>query len=403
MLVRKRNPMLSALVGGGLLLLTGRSFADYGLNMTQGETPISHQVYDLHMLIFWICVAIGAVVFGAMFISIFNHRKSKGAVPAQFHESTTVEIIWTVIPFIILIAMAIPATKTLIAMEDTRGADLTIKVTGYQWKWHYDYLGGKDYPDSKFSFFSVLTTPQDQIHNKAPKDENYLLEVDHPLVVPVGKKIQFLTTGNDVIHSWWVPALAIKSDAIPGFINKSWARIDKPGIYRGQCAELCGQGHGFMPIVVEAKSEKDYKSWVQEQKAAALAAAENPNKVWTKAELIAKGEEVFSANCAACHQANGEGIPGTFPPLAQGKAFSATPDLMKNLEDKGFLKDGKIVMGPVKHHEDIVLHGISGTAMQAFGPQLSDSEIAAVITYERNSWGNDTGDIVQPSQVKAAR
>jgi cytochrome c oxidase subunit 2 len=381
MLVRKRNPMLSALVGGGLLLLTGRSFADYALNMTPGATPISHQVYDLHMLIFWICVAIGAVVFGAMFISIFKHRKSQGAVAAQFHESTTVEIIWTVIPFIILIAMAIPATKTLIAMEDTRDSDLTIKITGYQWKWRYDYMGGKDYEDSKFGFFSVLATPRDQIENKATKGEHYLLEVDHPLVVPVGKKIRFLTTGNDVIHSWWVPALAIKSDAIPGFINQSWAKIDEPGIYRGQCAELCGKDHGFMPIVVEAKSEEDYKSWVQEQKATALASAEDPNKVWTKEELIAKGEQVYTANCAACHQPSGEGVPGTFPAL----------------------KGSKIATGPVADHLNRVIHGKPGTAMQAFGTQLSDSELAAVITYERHSWGNDAGDIVQPSQVKAAR
>ena len=381
MLVRKRNPMLSALVGGGLLLLTGRSFADYALNMTPGATPISHQVYDLHMLIFWICVAIGAVVFGAMFISILKHRKSQGAVAAQFHESTTVEIIWTIIPFIILIAMAIPATKTLIAMEDTRNADLTIKVTGFQWKWRYDYMGGKDYEDSKFGFFSVLATPREQIENKATKGENYLLEVDHPLVVPVGKKIRFLTTGNDVIHSWWVPALAIKSDAIPGFINESWAKLDAPGIYRGQCAELCGKDHGFMPIVVEAKSEEDYKNWVQEQKAAALAATEDPNKVWTKEELIAKGEQVYTANCAACHQPSGEGVPGTFPAL----------------------KGSKIATGPVADHLNRVINGKPGTAMQAFGTQLKDSEIAAVITYERNSWGNNTGDAVQPSQVKAAR
>lgn len=381
MLVRKRNPMLSALVGGGLLLLTGQSFADYGLNMTKGVTPISHQVYDLHMLIFWICVAIGAVVFGVMFISMLKHRKSQGAVAAQFHESTTVEIIWTVIPFVILIAMAIPATKTLIAMEDTRDADLTIKITGFQWKWRYDYMGGKDYEDSKFGFFSVLATPRDQIENKATKGEHYLLEVDHPLVVPVGKKIRFLTTGNDVIHSWWVPQLAIKSDAIPGFINQSWAKIEEPGFYRGQCAELCGKDHGFMPIVVEAKSEEDYKNWVQEQKAAALASAEDPNKVWTKDELIAKGEQVYTTNCVACHQATGEGIPGTFPAL----------------------KGSKIATGPIADHLNRVIHGKPGTAMAAFGTQLGDSEIAAVITYERNSWGNNTGDAVQPSQVKAAR
>jgi cytochrome c oxidase subunit II len=382
MLVRKRNPMLSALVGGGLmLLLAGQASADYALNMKPGATDISHQIYSLHMLIFWICVAIGAVVFGVMFISIFKHRKSQGAVAAQFHESTTVEIIWTVIPFVILIAMAIPATKTLLAMEDTRNPDLTIKVTGFQWKWRYDYMGGKDYPDSKFGFFSVLSTPRDQIENKAPKDEHYLREVDRPLVIPVGKKIRFLATGNDVIHSWWVPAFGIKSDAIPGFINESWAKVDKPGIYRGQCAELCGKDHGFMPIVVEAKSEEDYKSWVQEQKAAALAAAEDPNKVWTKDELIAKGEQVYTANCAACHQPNGEGVPGTFPAL----------------------KGSKIATGPVEGHLHRVIHGKPGTPMPAFGPQLSDTEIAAVITYERNSWGNNTGDFVQPSQVKAAR
>ena len=366
MLVRKRKPILSALVAGGLSLLTGRSFAEYGLNMTQGVTPISHRVYDLHMLIFWICVAIGAVVFGAMFISIFKHRKSQGAVAAQFHESTTVEILWTVIPFLILIALAIPATKTLLAMEDTRDADLTIKVTGFQWKWRYDYMGGKKpFEDDKFGFFSVLATPRDQIENKAPKGEHYLLEVDHPLVVPVGKKIRFLTTGNDVIHSWWVPALAIKSDAIPGFINESWANIDKPGIYRGQCAELCGKDHGFMPIVVEAKTEEDYKTWVQEQKTAALAAAENPNKVWSKEELIAKGEQIYTANCAACHQPNGKGIPGIFPSL----------------------KGSKIATGPVADHLNRVIHGKPGTAMAAFGAQLSDSELAAVITYERQQLG----------------
>jgi len=382
MLVRKRNPMLSALVGGGLMLLAGQAAADYALNMTPGATAISHEIYDLHMLIFWICVAIGAVVFGVMFISMLKHRKSQGAVAAQFHESTTVEIIWTVIPFVILIVMAIPATKTLLAMENTRDSDLTIKITGYQWKWRYDYMGGKpEYEDNKFGFFSVLATPRDQIENKAEKGEHYLLEVDHPVVVPVGKKIRFLVTGNDVIHSWWVPALGVKTDGIPGFINQSWAKIDAPGIYRGQCAELCGKDHGFMPIVIEAKSEADYQSWVAEQKATALAAAEDPNKVWTKEELIAKGEQVYTANCAACHQPTGEGIPGTFPAL----------------------KGSKIATGPVADHLNRVINGKPGTAMAAFGPQLSDSEIAAVITYERNSWGNNTGDAVQPSQVKAAR
>ena len=381
MLVRKRNPLLSVLVGGGSMLGAGQAAADYALNMTPGVTPISHEIYSLHMLIFWVCVAIGSVVFGVMFYSIFKHRKSQGAVAAHFHESTTVEIIWTVIPFLILIVMAIPATKTLIAMEDTRDADLTIKITGFQWKWRYDYMGGEKFPDSKFGFFSVLSTPRDQIDNKAPKDENYLLEVDRPLVVPVGKKVRILVTGNDVIHAWWVPALGVKQDAIPGFINESWYTIKEPGTYRGQCAELCGKDHGFMPIVVEAKSEADYASWVTEQKAAAAASAEDPNKVWTKEELITKGEQVYTANCVACHQANGEGVPGAFPAL----------------------KGSKIATGPAPAHLNRVIHGKPGTAMPAFGPQLSDTEIAAVITYERNTWGNNTGDFVQPSQVKAAR
>ncbi len=381
MLVRKRNPMLSALVGGGLLLLTGRSFADYGLNMTPGVTPMSHQIYDLHMLIFWVCVVIAMLVFGVMFFSILNHRKSQGAVAAHFHESTTVEIIWTIIPFAILIAMAIPATKTLVAMEDTRDADMTIKVTGFQWKWRYDYLGGKDYQDSKFGFFSTLATPQDQIDNKAAKDEHYLLEVDHPLVIPVNKKIRILTTGNDVIHSWWVPAFGFKQDANPGFINAGWILVEKPGVYRGQCTELCGKGHGFMPIVVEAKSDEDYKQWVVQEKAAMSASVVDYSKVWTKDELIAKGEQVYTANCAACHQPTGEGIPGTFPAL----------------------KGSKIATGPLAGHLHRVLLGKPGTPMPAFGPQLNDEEIAAVVTYERNSWGNNTGDAVQPSQVKSAR
>jgi len=375
MLVRKHFPWLSALLGGGLLTAADSALAEYGLNITPGATEVSREVYDLHMLIFWICVWIGVVVFGVMFYSMLRHRKSQGAVAAHFHESTAVEIVWTVVPFVILIAMAIPATQTLLKMEDVSNSDVTIKITGFQWKWRYDYM------DQNIGFFSALSTPRDQIENKAEKGEHYLLEVDRPLVVPVGKKVRFLITANDVIHAWWVPAIAIKKDAIPGFINEVWTRIDKPGIYRGQCAELCGKDHGFMPIVVEAKSEADYESWLTEQKAIALASAEDPNKVWTKDELMAKGETVYGTNCVACHQATGEGIPGTFPAL----------------------KGSKIATGPVDAHLNIVLHGKPATAMAAFGPQLTDSELAAVITYERNAWDNNTGDIVQPSQVKAAR
>jgi cytochrome c oxidase subunit 2 len=375
MLVRKLIPWLSALLGGSLLIAANSAFAEYGLNMPPGVTEVSRDVYSLHMLIFWICVAIGVSVFSVMLYSIFNHRKSKGAKAAHFHESTTVEIIWTVVPILILIAMAVPATQTLIKMDDVSNSDLTIKITGFQWKWRYDYL------DQNVGFFSVLATPRDQIDSGADKSEHYLREVDRPLVVPVGTKIRFLITSNDVIHAWGVPELAIKKDAIPGFINEVWTRIDTPGIYRGQCVELCGKDHGFMPIVVEAKSQEDYQSWLSEQQALALASTEDADKVWTHEELMTKGEQVYTTNCVACHQATGEGIPGVFPAL----------------------KGSKIATGPAADHLNIVLHGKTGTAMAAFGAQLSDSELAAVITYERNAWGNDTGDTIQPSQVKAAR
>ncbi len=253
--------VMTTLVGALAAWATGAR-ADFALNMTRGATAISREVHDLHMLIFWICVAIGVAVFGVMFWSIYHHRKSRGAVPAQFHESTLVEVLWTIIPMVILIAMAVPATKTLIRMADARDAELTIKVTGYQWRWHYDYL------NEEVGFFSTLTTPQAQIHNHEHKHEHYLLEVDRRLVLPVGKKIRILTTAADVIHSWWVPALGWKRDAIPGFINESWTEIEKPGVYRGQCAELCGKDHAFMPIVVEALPEAEFQEWLTKMKAA---------------------------------------------------------------------------------------------------------------------------------------
>jgi cytochrome c oxidase subunit 2 len=371
LLARTRN----VVTGSGLLLWSAAVPAAYELNMTPGVTPISRQVYDLHMLIFWICVWIGIGVFGVMFYSIYHHRKSRGAVAAQFHESTTVEIIWTVVPMLILIGMAIPATRTLIAMEDSSNPDVTITVTGYQWKWKYDYL------NEGISFFSSLSTPREQIANVSPKDEHYLLEVDNPVVVPVGKKVRILTTASDVIHSWWVPSLGFKRDAIPGFINSSWAVIEKPGVYRGQCAELCGKDHGFMPIVVVAKTEADYQKWVVDMKSAQAAAVVSADREWSKAELIAKGEEVYKTTCAACHQANGKGVPGAFPALA-GSA---------------------IATGPADGHVNLVMHGKQGTAMQGFANQLSDTDIAAVVTYERNSWGNNKGDLVQPMAIKALR
>jgi len=364
------------------------------INMTVGVTPISKEVYGLHMLIFYICCLIGAAVFAVMFYSMFKHRKSKGAKAADFHESTTVEIIWTAVPLFILIAMAIPAAKTLIAMEDTSNADVTVKITGYQWKWQYEYL------DSGISFFSSL----DAEHNAArqvgsgvdvTKIDNYLKEVDNPLVLPVGKKVRFLHTSSDVIHSWWVPDLAVKKDAIPGFINENWAFIEKAGTYRGKCTELCGRDHGFMPVVVEAVSEEEYNDWVAANApvketvadagavatATATAVSADDDREWTMDELMAQGETVYNQACAACHQVNGAGIPGAFPAIA-GSA---------------------IATGDVDAHINIVYAGKAGTAMAAFAAQLNNADMAAVLTYQRNAFGNTVGDTVQPADIKALR
>jgi cytochrome c oxidase subunit 2 len=350
--------------------------AEYGMNLVRGATDLSHRVFDLHMISLWVCAAIGVVVFGAMFYSLFAFRKSRGAVAANFHENTTVEVVWTIIPFIILIAMAIPATKTLIALEDTSDSGLTIKVTGYQWRWQYEYLG------EDVSFFSNLAQSSRDAMNGDPSGiEHYLLEVDNPVVVPVNTKVRFVITSNDVIHSWWVPALGWKQDAVPGFINDGWTSIPQPGVYRGQCAELCGKDHGFMPIVIEAKTQADYETWLAAKKAEAEAAKSGADREWTKDELMERGKAVYGTYCVACHQANGQGIPPAFPALA----------------------GGVITTGPVEGHIDRVLHGKAGTAMQAFGLQLNDVDLAAVITYERNAFGNDKGDLVQPQQIKALR
>jgi len=310
-----------------------------------------------------------------MFWSMLMHRRSTGQKAAHFHESTTVEILWTIVPLVILVVMAVPATKTLIEIYDTSESGLDIQITGYQWKWHYKYLG------QDVEFFSNLATPSSQINNQSPKTENYLLEVDEPLVIPTGTKVRFLVTAADVIHSWWVPALAVKKDAIPGFINESWTRIDEPGIYRGQCTELCGKDHGFMPVVVEVKSKEDFATWLAERKQAALAEKELTSKQWSKDELYARGEKAYQTNCTACHQATGEGLPPMFPAL----------------------KGSKIATGPIADHLSIVLHGKPGTAMAAYGKQLSPVDIAAIITYERNAWGNAVGDMLTPQDVVAAQ
>ncbi|OWL85665.1 cytochrome c oxidase subunit II [Halopseudomonas aestusnigri] len=349
--------------------------AEWGINMRRGVTDVSQSVFDLHMTIFWICVVIGVVVFGVMFWSMLMHRKSNDSKPATFHEHVGVEILWTVIPLVILIVMAVPATKTLIDIYDADEADVDILVTGYQWRWQYQYVG------EGVSFFSTLTTPRDEITNVSAKSPDYLLEVDNPLVIPVGKKVRFLVTASDVIHSWWVPDFAVKKDAIPGFINEAWTRVEEPGIYRGQCTELCGKDHGFMPVVVQVLPQDEYDTWLAEQKEAAAKEAELRDKTWTLDELVERGEKVYSTACASCHQPNGEGLPPMFPAL----------------------KGSPIVTQDMAAHLDIVLHGKPGTAMAAFGKQLSEVDIAAVITFERNAWGNDTGEMLAPVDVLNAK
>ncbi|MEJ2590326.1 MAG: cytochrome c oxidase subunit II [Candidatus Thiodiazotropha sp.] len=357
-----------------LLLFVPAARAAFDLNMTPGVTTTSHEVYDLHMLIFWICLVIGAVVFGIMAYAFIFHRRSRGAVAKQFHENLRLEIAWTIVPLMILGGMAYAATRVLIQMDDTRDAALTVKVTGYQWRWKYDYM------DQGISFFSNLTTDPKEINGEAPKGEHYLREVDNPLVLPVGEKIRFITTSNDVIHSWWVPDLGWKKDAIPGYINDAWAFIEKPGVYRGTCSELCGKGHAFMPIVVVAKAEGEFQQWVAQQKQKQAAAASAAGKTWSREDLLAKGKKIYMTICAACHQPNGKGIPNVFPDLTASK----------------------VVRGPVDDHLKVVLNGRPNTAMQAFGPQFSDLEMASVVTYERNTFGG-SDKAVEPVQVKAAR
>jgi len=359
----------------GLSALTsGVANAALQMDLQPPVTPIAQQMYDLNVYIFWICVVIFCAVFGVMFYSIFKHRKSVGHKAVQFHENTTVEIVWTVIPFLILLGMAWPATKTILAMKDTSAPDITIKVTGYQWKWGYDYL------QDGFGFYSNLSTPLAQIENREQKGPNYLLEVDHPMVVPIGAKVRLVITAGDVIHSWSVPAFGVKQDAIPGFVRDTWFKAEQLGTFRGQCSELCGKEHGFMPVVVEVKSKEDYAKWLADQKQKVAAAADDPAKVWTEADLAAKGEKIYAANCVACHQATGKGVAGAFPAL-----------------------DGsKVVNGPADAQIALLLAGKAGTAMPSW-KQLSDTDIAAVITYTRNAWGNHTGEAIQPAQIVAAR
>jgi cytochrome c oxidase subunit 2 len=372
-----RAPSIATCAAGFL----GLTFSGLALalewNLQPAGSELAAEIHDLHEYVMFLCAAIFVGVFSFMFWSVYAHRKSKGHQAEQFHENTTVEMLWTVIPALILILIAWPATRLVVAQKDTTAADLTIKVTGIQWKWAYDYLKGEG---EGISLTSTLSTPREQIEGHAPKGEHYLLEVDNELVVPVNKKIRMITTAADVIHSWWVPAFGTKQDAIPGFLRDTWFRAEKTGVFRGQCAELCGKEHGFMPVVVRVVSQEDYSKWVGDKKQALLAQADDPNKKWSLEDLKARGEKVYAANCVTCHQASGKGTPPAFPPL-QG---------------------AKLVTGPKSGHIDMVLNGKPNTAMAAFGKQLSDTEIAAVITYGRNSWGNKAGE-VQPAEVKARR
>ena len=341
------------------------------LNMPQGVTEVSQAAYDIHMIMMWICTVIGVAVFGFMFYVMYAHRKSRGAVAANFHENHVVELIWTIVPALILIVMAIPATSALLKVYDTENADIDIKVTGYQWKWQYEYIG------EGVKYMSELRTSQDEIYGRAPKGEHYLREVTEPLVIPTGKKVRFLITGSDVIHSWWVPDFGVKRDAVPGLFTAAWAKTDVPGTYVGECTELCGLGHAFMPVVVEVKEEAEYNEWLAGKKAEAAEYASTIGKEWSFDELMVRGEDVYNRSCAACHQADGNGIPGVFPAL----------------------KDSPIALGSKEGHIAVLIDGVAGTSMQSFADQLSEVDIAAVVHYERNAWGNDVGDVTQPIDV----
>ncbi len=371
--------LLKAVAGAAALAMAGAAAAVQSrYNLAPPVTRIAEEIYSLHTMMLIICVVIFVAVFGVMFYSIYAHRKSKGAVPANFHESTKVEIIWTVIPFLIVIGMAVPATKTVVAMKDTSNADLTIKATGYQWMWGYDYLKGEG---EGIAFLSRLSTPRAQIDgtDAAARKANstYLIEVDNEVVVPVNKKVRVITTANDVIHAWMIPAFGVKQDAIPGFVRDTWFRAEKIGTYRGQCAELCGKDHAFMPIVVRVVSAEDYTAWVNEKKKALAAAKDDPNKTWDLAELKERGAKVYGANCQACHQANGQGVKGAFP------ALDGSPVVMNKEQQIAILLNGKNAMPPWK--------------------ALSDVELAAVATFVKNSWGNSAGTVVQPAEFAAAR
>jgi cytochrome c oxidase subunit 2 len=366
----------AAVMAAFWLLLAAPGYTGNAINMTRGVTPQSLTHYHLHMTILWICVVIGVIVFSAMFISIVLHRKSRGHEAATFTHSTKAEIAWTVIPVLILVVMAVPATRALVDMEVAPETEMTVKITGFQWRWKYDYI------EDEVRFISSLHPESNaarrlQSGTDPASVENYLLDVDKPLVLPAETKIKFIITSDDVIHSWWVPALGWKRDAIPGFINEAWTEILEPGIYRGQCAELCGKDHGFMPIVLKVLPKAEFASWIQEQRRDMAHEQADVERLWSREELMILGESVYATQCATCHQADGQGLAPGFPALA----------------------GSKVATGPLQDHIEIVLNGRDGTAMQAWGKMLSEADIAAALTYTRNAFGNDTGDVVQPQAI----
>jgi len=368
--------VLAAVIAATWLMLVAPALTGNEINMPRGVTQLSANHFDLHMIVLWVCVVIGIGVFTVMFTSIVLHRKSRGHEAAKFSHSTKAEIIWTIIPVLILVAMAVPATTALVQMEDSSGAEMTVKITGFQWRWKYEYL------DSDISFISSLDPTSNMARQLnsgvAPESvDNYLLEVDHPLVLPINRKIKFLITADDVIHSWWVPDLGWKRDAIPGFVNEAWTNIKEPGTYRGQCAELCGKDHGFMPIVVIALPEEEFEAWTRQQLADARQEDMDTNRLWTRQELMQHGKSVYESACASCHQNDGQGLAPAFPALA----------------------GSSVANGPVDAHIDIVMNGRAGTAMSAWREKLPEADIAAALTYTRNAFGNETGDVVQPVTI----
>jgi cytochrome c oxidase subunit 2 len=370
--------VLTVLLAGSLAVFAGAAQAEWKLNLQEPVTDLARRIYDLHTFLTVFVTIIFVGVFSVLGYSLVMHTRKRGHKAADFHDNLTVEILWTLIPAGILVAIAVPATIALVNQRDTSKADMTIKVTGYQWKWGYEYMSGDA---TGIKFMSVLATPRAQIENKEAKGENYLLEVDRHLVVPVNKKVRILTTATDVIHNWAMPAFAVKTDAVPGFVRDAWFKADKEGTYRGQCSELCGKDHGFMPIVVDVVSDAKYAEWVAAQQKEMASAADDPNKVFTLDELVKRGEKVYATNCAGCHQPTGKGVPPAFPAL-DGSA---------------------IVKGPKEKHLAIVINGKSGTAMAACGAQLNDADIASVVAFERNAWSNKLNDVIQPAEVKALR